>query len=81
MSPDVKLAMMNVANYTVMNEENYIGEELSNEIPPNETILWDAYVVQRALGLSDKSPVERFRLIGFNVTDDGATLYDDEVEA
>jgi hypothetical protein len=80
MSPDVKLAVMELAGYTVMNEENYILEELTNEIPPVDTMLWAAYKVQRALGVSELSPVERFRKMGLNVTDDGATYYDEDVE-
>jgi hypothetical protein len=81
MSPDTKLAAMQLAAYTVMNEENYIHEELANEIPPRDTMLWEAYVVQRGLGIDKRTPAERFRAIGLNVTDDGVTYYDDEVEA
>lgn len=80
MSPNIKLAALELAGYTVMNEENYVHEELGNEIPPVDTILWAAYQVQRELGVSKLSPAERFRALGLEVSDDGATYYDENVE-
>jgi hypothetical protein len=80
MKENTKQAALELAGYTVMNEENYVHEELANGIPPVDTILWCAYEVQKSLGVSELSPVERFRAIGIQVTDDGATYYDEEVE-
>jgi len=60
-----------LASYAETQENDHIDEELQYVDHPNETVLWDAYMVQKILGESKRSPAERFRQLGISVDDNG----------
>jgi hypothetical protein len=65
-------AIQRVVDYTLGNEWNWISEALSNELEPNETVLWDALIVDNALNGGTPPHIRMMNGIeGIEVSEDG----------
>jgi hypothetical protein len=72
MKTDLKNAINSCVGYIAEHEWNHIVEELDNGLQPNDTILWDALVVNHRM-FGGTPPHEAFmeEIAGIEVSEEG----------